>query len=157
MRGKELATTVDVSFNTGIDPELFWVYAQARPGKSLEALRAGVAAEIARIRDRPPDEHELRKAKNLLQADYVRGLKTVSGKANQLGFYETVYGDYAEMFREVGRWEAVGAADIQRIARTYLVEDDATTVELVPTGKPARGAGGGGEAAPTGVVRRDGR
>ena len=156
VRGPELATTVDVDFNSGIDPELFWVYAQARPGKSLDALKAGIAKEIARLRTQPPDEHELRKAKNLLQAGYVRGLKTVSGKANQLGVYETVYGDYAEMFREVDRWEAVTAADVQRVARTYLIDDNATTVDLVPSGKPARPGGGGG-GAPTGVVRREER
>ena len=75
----------------------------------------------------------------------MRGLKTVSGKANQLGLYETVYGDYAEMFREVDRWEAVTAADVQRVARTYLVDDGATTVDLVPSGKPARPGGGGGD------------
>jgi zinc protease len=158
VRGKELATGVDVSFNSGVDPELFWVYAQARPGKKLEAVKAGIAAEIARLRMQPPDERELRKAKNLLQAGYVRGLKTVSGKANQLGFYETVYGDYAEMFREVDRWEAVSADDIQRIVRTYLADDGVTTVELVPTGKVAPGAHrGGGEGAPGGVVHREGR
>ncbi len=155
VRGPELATSVDVNFNSGIDPELFWVYAQARPGKSLAAMRTAIAAEIGRLRAQPPEANELRKAKNLLQAGYVRGLKTVSGKANQLGFYETVYGNYAEMFNEVERWEAVTPADVQRVARTYLIDDNMTTVELVPTGTPAHGRPGGGAGeAPGGVVHR---
>ncbi len=156
VRGPELATSVDVSFESAILPELFWVYAQARPGKSLAAVQAAILRELAKVRTQPPDARELRKAKNLLQAGYVRGLKTVSGKANQLGFYETVYGDYAEMFREVGRWEAVTAADVQRVAQKYLDEQAQTTVELIPGGKaPARRRGGPsgtppGESGPRG-------
>ncbi len=146
VRGPELAASVDVSFNSGIDPELFWVYAQARPGKSLDAVRTALLREIAKVRDHPPDARELRKAKNLLQAGYVRGLKTVSGKANQLGFYETVYGDYAEMFREVERWEAVTQDDVVRVARAYLVDSEQTTVDLVPTTKPGGAPKRGGPA-----------
>ena len=132
VRGKELATSVDVSFNWGIDGELFWLYAQARPGKSVAALETAILEELALARRTLPDERELRKAKNLLQADYVRSLKTVSGKANQIGFYETVFGDYAEMFRTVDDWEAVTPAGVQRVAQTYLEEQASTTVELIP-------------------------
>jgi zinc protease len=143
VRGPELATAVNASFNWGVDADLFWFYAQVRPGKTLPVLEAELLEEIGRSRQRPPDAPELRKAKNLLQASYVRGLKTVSGKANQLGFYETVFGDYAEMFREVERWEAVTAADVQRVARTYLVDDARTIVELIPDkGADGRTAGG---------------
>ena len=138
VRGKELATDVDVSFNWGIDPELFWLYAQVRPGKTAAALTQAMDAEIARLRDHPPDERELRKAKNGIQADYVRGLTSVSGIANQLGFFETVFGDYREMFKEADRVEAVTAADVQRVAQTYLVDAEKTTVELVPE-KPKPG------------------
>ena len=145
VREKELATDVDVSFNWGIDQELFWFSGTVRPGKSAKALAQAVEVEIAKLRDRAPDERELRKAKNILQADYVRGLSSVSGKANQLGFYETVFGDYREMFKEVDRVEAVTAADVQRVAKTYLVPNERTTVELVaekpkPGGPPPRPA-----------------
>ena len=151
VRGRELATAVDLSFGTGIDAELFWLYAQVRPGRSLAALETAVLAELARACERAPDEHELRKAKNLLQAGYVRGLKTVSGKANQIGFFETVFGDYTAMFHEVERWEAVTPADVQRVARTYLDENARTTVELIPVKmatagrKPPSAAPAGGQ------------
>ncbi len=146
VRDKELASDVDVSFNWGIDPELFWLSAQVRPGKTTKALTEAIEAEVAKLRDHPPEERELRKAKNVLQADYVRGLSSVSGKANQLGYYEVVFGDYREMFKEVDRVEAVTAADVQRVAKTYLVDTERTTVELVaekpkPGAPPPRSAG----------------
>ena len=79
----------------------------------------------------------------------MRGLSSVSGKANQLGFYEVVFGDYREMFKEVDRVEAVTAADVQRVAQTYLVDTERSTVELVPE-KPKPGAPPRRPAAPPG-------
>jgi zinc protease len=149
VREKELATDVDVSFNWGIDPELFWFSGQVRPGKSAKALAQAIEIEVGKVRDRAPDDRELRKAKNILQADYVRGLSSVSGKANQLGFYDVVFGDYREMFKEVDRVEAVTAADVQRVAQTYLVDTERSTVELVPE-KPKPGAPPPRPAAPQG-------
>jgi len=131
VREKELASALDVSFNWGIDPELFWVNGQVRPGKTAKQLAQAIEVEIAKLRDHAPDERELRKAKNILQAEYVRSLSSVSGKANQLGFYETVFGDYREMFKEMDRVEAVTAADVQRVAKTYLTAAERATVELV--------------------------
>jgi len=133
VREHELAAGVSVSYQWGMDSELFWIYSKLRPGRSAPALESLLLSELARLSETGPDEHELRKAKNILQADYIRSLKRVSGRANRLGFYETVHGDYSAMFREVDLWEAVTAADVTRVARTYLVDDTRTTVELVPT------------------------
>ncbi len=139
VRDKELAGDVDVSFNWGIDQEIFYFSGQVRPGKTVKALTQAIEVEVQKVREHAPEARELRKAKNILQADYVRGLSSVSGKANQLGFYEIVFGDYREMFKEVDRVEAVTAADVHRVARTYLVDAERTTVELVPV-KPTAGA-----------------
>ena len=147
-----------MSFNWGIDPELFWFYGAGAAGQD----GGGARRRRSRPRSRSsatsaPDERELRKAKNILQADYVRGLSSVSGKANQLGFYETVFGDYREMFKEVDRVEAVTAADVQRVARTYLVDRARTTVELVPeqpkAGSAAAATGARASPAAAGVTR----
>jgi hypothetical protein len=103
--------------------------------RAVPALRAGrarkTAAEPARPHRRrcwrdlaakpvPPDE--LAKAKNALQAD-LSGLKTVSGKANQLGFFEVVFGDYRTLFGAgVGVGE-VGPEDVRRVGGKYSVPE----------------------------------
>ena len=133
VRDHEVAAGVSISFNYGIDAELFWIYAKLPPGRTVPELERRLVDDLVRIRTTPPDADELRKAKNMLQADYVRGLKTVAGRANKLGFYEIVHGDHRAMFREVDLWEAVTAEDVRRVARTYLVDEERTMVELVPT------------------------
>jgi zinc protease len=140
IREHEIATAVEASNEWGIDPDVFWVYAQARPGKTAAQLEARIDAVMQRLATEPVPADELRKAKNVLQADFVKGLKTVSGKANQLGFFQTVFGDYHAMFGLEAAWEAVSADDIRRVAGARLVPTNRTVIVLEPvhTGRPAR-------------------
>jgi zinc protease len=148
VREREIATGVAADNGWGIDPDLFVVYAQARPGKTAAQLEEGIDAVLAKIVAEPVPAAELAKAKNQLRAELVRGLKTVSGKANQLGFFQIVFGDYRALFGLEAAWDAVTAADVQRAAATYLAPELATRVELVPLagghgageGPPAKGA-----------------
>jgi predicted Zn-dependent peptidase len=127
---------VAASVGTGLDwyryPGLLSVYAQARPGHDSGDLEREIDAVVAAIGREPPGEAELRKAKNLLLADYVKGMKTVGGKANRLGFYATVFGDYRALFDVDRQWEAVSADDVARVARAYLTAENSTTIVLVP-------------------------
>ncbi len=132
VRERELATAVSAYFNWGMEPELFWFYVKARPGKTASELAQELLAVISELQSQGPTGEELRKAKNQLQADHIRGMKRTSGKANELGTYEVVFGDYREIFKETERWEKVSASDVVRVAQRYLREDLMTTVELEP-------------------------
>jgi zinc protease len=115
-----------------MDPELFKVYAQARPGETATALESRIAAVLDALADEPVPPDELTKAKNQLRADLVRGLKTVGGKAEQLGFFEVMLGDYRKLLDLDAAWDAVTADDIRRVARERLVPTQRTVVVLVP-------------------------
>jgi zinc protease len=132
VREKEVATTVDADLDWGIDPELFTISAQARPKRTAKDLEARIDALVADLAKTPVPPDELDKAKSQLRAENVRAMKTVSGKANQLGFFETVLGDYRALFKLQEGWDAVTADDVQRVARTYLVPARRTIVELEP-------------------------
>jgi zinc protease len=139
VREHEVATGVQANNGWGIDPELFWVYAQARPGKTAAELERRIDAVMARLGAEAVPADELRKAKNMLRAEFVRGIKTVGGKAEQLGYFQTVFGDYRAMFGLEEAWEAVGADDVRRVAAQYLQPTRRTVVVLEPvkSGRPA--------------------
>ena len=142
VRRHEVATVVEANDTWGIDPELFWIYAQARPKKTAAALEERIDAVVGELRSKRVPDDELAKAKSQLRSEYVEGLKTVSGKANKLGFFETVFGDYRALFRLEDAWRAVSADDVQRVARTYLDRTHRTVVVLVPVPAPGRPASG---------------
>src|SRR5881398_2215406 len=140
VRRHEVATAVDANNSWGIDPDLFWIYAQARPKRTAAALQERIDAVVEGLQAKRVPDDELAKAKTQLRAEYVEGLKTVSGKANKLGFFETVFGDYRALFGLEDAWRAVTADDVQRVARTYLVPTHRTVVVLEPVPAPGRPA-----------------
>jgi zinc protease len=84
-----------------------------------------------------PGPRELEKAKNLLEAAFVRSLKTNNGVGEQLGFHEHVFGDYAAMFKTIDRYRAVTAEDCRRVAARTFDPLQRTVVVLVPKTDPA--------------------
>ena len=140
VRAHEVATGVEANNDWGIEPDLFWIYAQARPRKTAADLEERIDAVLARLAAEPVPEAELRKAKNKLRAELVRNLKTVNGRASQLGFFVTVLGDYRAMFGLEAAWEKVGAEDVKRLAAGYLQPAKRTVVVLepIPSGRPAK-------------------
>jgi predicted Zn-dependent peptidase len=139
VRAHEVATAVEADNTWGMEPDLFVVYAQARPGKTAADLERRIDAVLGRLAAEPVPADELRKAKNQLEAELVRNLKTVSGKANQIGFFQTVFGDWRAMLGLEAAWEAVGADDVRRVATALLRRELRTVVVLEPVaeGRPA--------------------
>jgi predicted Zn-dependent peptidase len=132
VREHEVATGVDADLQWGIDEELFVVEAKSRPGRTAADLEKRIDAVVEGLAKTPVPDAELAKAKTQLEAESLRAMKTVSGKANQLGFFETVLGDYRALFRVEDEWKAVTAADVQRVTATYLVPARRTVVVLEP-------------------------
>ncbi len=118
------------------DPGLFIVYAAYLPNKDGAKVQAALTEEIARVRDKPIEPAELDKAKNQLAASFVFGLETVDGVAMRLGDAQYVEGDWHRFIEGAKRYLAVTAADVQRVAQKYLVDDNFTRVTVVPPGAP---------------------
>ena len=132
VRAHEVATVVSADLQWGIDPELFVIYAQARPGHTVEEITARVDAVLGKLADTDVTPDELSKAKRQLRADYVRGLKRAGGKADQLGFAEVVLGGYAALFELPTQWDGVDAASVRRVIGDHLQPPKRTLVVLDP-------------------------
>ncbi|HUY19025.1 MAG TPA: pitrilysin family protein [Candidatus Binataceae bacterium] len=148
---KHMAVGADASYDmTSFDPGLFWVSAELRPGVKTDDAIAEIDRQLAALRDKPVGQHELQKAKNLEQAEFVFSQDSIFREAMMLGLYQML-GSYRMVDQYLPNIEKVTAADVQRVARQYLVENNRTLGILVPTGMLPHGAGGGGH--PGGAVR----
>jgi zinc protease len=114
------------------DPGLFIVYAAYLPDRDSAQVQQALFDEVARVRAEPVSAEELEKAKNQAAAGYIFGLQTVDGVATELGQNQYVYGDWREFLKGTSRILAVTAADVQRVAKRYLVDTNLTTVTLQP-------------------------
>jgi zinc protease len=132
VRNEGIATAVDADLAWSKFEDLFVIDAQARPGHTAAEVLRSVTMAVHELGERPVDPAALARAKRQMRSDYVRGLQRVTGKANQLGFFDVVFGDYRAMFGLEAQWNAVTGADVQRVVRTYLVPARRTVVELRP-------------------------
>ena len=132
VRERGLATSVAASNVYRVDPSLFIVQAEARPGVAPADLERGLLEEIERLaKERVPDR-ELAKAKNQSRMDLLRQLKTSAGKAEQLGMAAIYFGAPEKLFDLPGVFDAVTAEDVRSAAARYLVPDNRSVVHLVP-------------------------
>ena len=144
---KQMVVDIGAGYDmTAFSPGLFVVSAQMRPGVKAADTQVEVEKELAAMRDAPVGAEELQKAKNLEQAQFVFGQDSVMREAEMLGVYEML-GDYRNVDKYLDGIDKVTAADVQRVAKTYLVATNMTEGVLVPTGILPHGAGGlsGGE------------
>src|SRR5262245_36037459 len=98
VRELKLASSVGVSNSYRVDPSLFIIMAEARPGVKVGDLEKALEAELALLGKEPVGDRELQKARNLRTMSLLRPLKTSSGKAQQLGVSEIYLGAYGRLF-----------------------------------------------------------
>src|SRR5712691_7035268 len=67
-----------------------------------------------------------KKLAKLSRPNWNRGLDSNEGLASSLAIYQTLYGDWRELFHTVDRIEAVSKADIRRVANQVFVPTNRT-------------------------------
>lgn len=147
VREREVASEARGWVGTFRDPALLDVYLTGREGKTCEELLAAHDAIIDAARREAPTQEELDRAKARVELGALQGLETASGKAEQLGFYETVLGDPAALFTRLEAFRRVTRGDLLRVARRYLEPASRTLVLVRPDGSVAGADDDGEEAA----------
>ncbi|MEO6575013.1 MAG: pitrilysin family protein, partial [Polyangiaceae bacterium] len=90
---QKLAQEVETSQQSGTIGSRFVVGVVARPGVSLDKLEAAIDAELAKVRTKPLGAEELTRAKNVIEAGFVRRLESVRERASLLNMYQAELGD----------------------------------------------------------------
>jgi predicted Zn-dependent peptidase len=89
-----------------------------------------IYTEIEKMKTDLVPEAEMMKIKARAKSDFINGLTANSGLARQLASYQTRYGDWREMVRELDRINAVTPQDIQRVANRYFTRKNRTVVMI---------------------------
>jgi zinc protease len=108
----------------------------ARPGKSLDELRAVVLEELERVKKDGVSERELTRVRNQMEAHFLSSMEKVggfSGRANRLNSYLFHRGEPDSFAWDLARYGAVTPKDLQALATRYLGEGR-VRVEVRPKG-----------------------
>lgn len=128
----QLALFVQGGSSFSFDPSLFSITTQPKAGIAPEAVERAIYEEFDKVKSALVTDDELRKAKNILLANFHRQMKTINGKANALGSYEVFFGDYNKLFTAAADYEKVTKEDVKRVAAKYFSDKNRTVATLVP-------------------------
>ncbi len=114
------------------DPDLLVIAAVAVPGRSLKELEDELWNAVNRLKTEGVTPAELARAKKLQRAQMARNLMHNFFRGLLVGLFHLKTSDAARVNKLLTFFEAVTTDDIQRVAQTYLREDNRTTVVLKP-------------------------
>ena len=113
------------------DPFLFIVSGSIAAKANPSALERDVETRIATLSDHPISERKLVEAKAAVTRAVAGDVLTTEDAAHQLAFFEGV-GALELLLDAPRRIASVSAADVQRVAQTYLVPNRLTVGWMVP-------------------------
>jgi len=141
VRQKQLATGVSASKGEARGPGLFRVIGTVAPGKSAADVESAIYEEIERVKTGGVQAWEIEKARTNARRGMVASLQSSLQRAILLSEYALFYNDPGRINKRAARIDAVTAADVQRVANTYLTQVNRNVVTTVP--KPAASRPGG--------------
>ncbi|WP_413060410.1 M16 family metallopeptidase [Sphingomonas carotinifaciens] len=147
----ELAQSAQTSFDTRAGTGTYAVFAIMAGGKDAAAGEAALRREVARFRDEAVTPAELAEAKNEILTAAIKRRETAEGKAFLLAQNVIINDDPTASDKQLAAVQRVTAADIQRVARKYLADNQSAVLRYLPeqTGK----TGDTVTVAPTVVTR----
>jgi zinc protease len=114
------------------DPGVFFFYSILQPGQKPEDGEKELLAAVDKLRGEPVSDAELVKAKNQFISELVFGRQTAQAKADAIGNAKVILDDLSLVNRQLAEYQKVSAADVQRVARTYLSPENRTVVYMLP-------------------------
>ncbi|MCS7026436.1 MAG: insulinase family protein [Bryobacteraceae bacterium] len=133
-----LAAGASATFFGSKYPDLFFLYSAPSAGKTVEENERAILEVIERMKREKVDEASLNRIKAQVRAGLVRSLESNLGMALQLASNYMRFGDWRRMFTNIQKINEVTAEDVQRVAKTYLVESART---VVYSKAPSKGEG----------------
>jgi zinc protease len=113
------------------DPYLFFLAATAAPGKDIKDVETALYAEIEKIKNVPPTEREIQKARNQIESSFLMGLDSIYFQAEITGMFEMI-GDWRLKDKYLDGIRNVRPDDVSKAAKKYIHEDNRTVGILIP-------------------------
>ena len=129
---QRVATSAHAGADLREQPGLFSLRAIASTGSPIEAVRAALDAEMARLHGELPSSAEMERVRTQIASSFVRSRQTYNNIALALVRSAVERDDPGALNSDLDRYRAVTAADVQRVARRYLTPENRTTIEYLP-------------------------
>jgi len=112
-------------------PGLFSIHASPLHPHTPRELEDAIYEELERLKETPPEESEIQRVRNQLEASEVRRLRSNFGLALQVATSASLFGDWRTTFDYSRKLQEVSPQDIRRVVTTYFQKEYRTVATLV--------------------------
>ncbi|WP_195661469.1 M16 family metallopeptidase [Bacteroides nordii] len=127
---KQLFSSIDASISGSIDAGLFHISGKPSAGVSLEEAEAAVREELKILQNEAIAAQELEKVKNKFESTQIFGNINYLNVATNLAWFE-LNGAAEDMEKEVERYRAVTAGQLQTVAQTAFDKANGVVLKIV--------------------------
>jgi zinc protease len=132
VRDRKLAISAFASYSgLQIDPFLFFLGGTATAGTDGATLEKALLEVVEEIKRKPPEQKEVQKAKNQIEATFIMGQDSIFFQAELIGMFE-VLGDWRLKDKYLQQLNKVTPEDVSAVARKYLTQENRTVGILIP-------------------------
>lgn len=110
------------------DDSIFAIEVGLQKGNAASRAEKIALTEIRKLQDVLVGDRELKRAKNRILFSFYSALDSNSERAEFVGKYESISGDFRNGLKRAKDLDAVTAEDVRRVARKYLQENSRTVV-----------------------------
>lgn len=114
----------------------FTISVIAYPGKTLAQMDSLVRVTLSEFEKRGISDDDLNRFKARFEANAIKSLSSVSGKASKLASYQTFVGDANYTQKDLDRYMKVTKEDVMRVYRQYIKGKPAVVLSVYPKGQP---------------------
>jgi len=140
VKDKEVVSSVFCGLDSRAGPSKLIIQAMVRPGKSAEEVEGLISEEVARFVSSPVTEKELERTRASILRGAVAPRESALSTAITLADNTALYNDPNRINTEYEKRMAVGAADIQKAAQTFLRNANRVVIITQPAGAAAPAA-----------------
>lgn len=126
------ATEVFADAYLSRDAGTFELFVQCADGESFESIENIFFTAAGELADGKISSEQMQIVKNHLKRELFRAVTSPPQLARLLGDGFICTGDMSYQVSAMKRIEDVGASDVQRVVRKYILDGKATTVTMTP-------------------------
>jgi len=110
------------------------------PGNSLAAMDSLFKVSLEVFEKRGVTDEDIEKFKGGIEAQYINGLQSVSGKVSQLAAFNTFTGNPNMIGKMLDMYRSVTKADVWRVYNQYIKNKASVTVSVLTKGQTVKPA-----------------
>jgi zinc protease len=136
-----LAQDVEASQNSLQYGGVFEISVTALPGVPASKIEPIVREEITKLQTNPPSDAEMSRLKNQYEYSALTELESLQNVAVKLNQYEAYTGTPDYLAKDLARFRAVTAKDLETAATNWLGSETAVRIVVVPSKDAAKEGG----------------